>query len=128
LLNHESDLMHIKNTAHILPFESAHGEIVYEYMGKAAGGTAQHSLAQIILPPGKAALKHYHPAAEESYYILSGKGRVVLDGEERIMTAGDAVAIPANTVHRIFNDSKENLVFLAICAPPWTPDCSVFVP
>jgi len=120
--------MHIKNTTQMTPFESAHGEVVYEYMGKAAGGTAQHSLAQIVLPPGKAALKHYHPVAEESYFILSGEGRIVLDGEERMVAAGDAIAIPVNAVHQIFNDAQENLVFLAICAPPWTPDCSVFVP
>ena len=119
--------MHIKNTSQLKPFESAHGEVVYEYMGNAAGGTSQHSLAQILLPPGKSALKHYHPVAEESYYILSGEGRVVLDGKEKIVSAGDAVAIPVNVVHQIFNDSAENLVFLAVCAPPWTPDCSVFV-
>lgn len=120
--------MHVQNAAHMNPFESAHGEVVYEYMGNAAGGTTQHSLAQIVLPPGKAALRHYHPIVEESYYVLSGEGYIVLDGEKRIVTAGDAIAIPVNAVHQIFNHSGENLVFLAICAPPWTPDCSVFVP
>jgi mannose-6-phosphate isomerase-like protein (cupin superfamily) len=120
--------MHIRNTIHMTPFESPHGEIIYEYMGKAAGGAVQHSLAQIILPPGKMSLKHYHPVAEESYYILAGKGRIVLNGDTCSLTAGDTIAIPVNAVHQIFNDSHENLVFLAICAPPWTPDCSVFVP
>jgi mannose-6-phosphate isomerase-like protein (cupin superfamily) len=119
--------MHIKNADDMLPFESVHGEIVYEYLGKAAGGAVQHSLARIVLPPGKASLKHYHPVTEESYYILSGKGRLVMDGETRSVTVGDAVAIPVNVVHQIFNDSNANLVFLAVCTPPWTPDCSVLV-
>jgi mannose-6-phosphate isomerase-like protein (cupin superfamily) len=119
--------MHIKNNTTITPFDSAHGEIVYEYMGKAAGGAALHSLAQIVLPPGKASIKHYHPAAEESYYILSGQGRVVLDGETRTVAAGDAIAIPTGVAHQIFNDADSDLVFLAVCAPPWTPDCCVIV-
>jgi mannose-6-phosphate isomerase-like protein (cupin superfamily) len=119
--------MHIKNTDEITPFSTPHGEIVREYMGAAAGGTQQHSLAHITLPPGKASLKHYHPLVEESYFILSGQGRMMIDSEERMLRAGDGIAVPANAVHQIFNDSDVNLEFLAICAPPWTPDCSIFL-
>ncbi|MBZ0299613.1 MAG: cupin domain-containing protein, partial [Anaerolineae bacterium] len=87
----------------------------------------QHSLAHITLPPGKASLRHYHPVVEESYFILSGQGRIVVDGEQQRVASGDAIAIPVSTVHQIVNDGAEDLVFLAVCAPPWTPDCSVFV-
>ncbi len=119
--------MHIKNTNDIPPVTSPSGEVILEYMGKAAGGATQHSLAQITLPPGALSLRHYHPASEESYLILSGSGRVTLDGKTRTVSPGDAVAIPANVVHQIVNDSPAELVFLAVCVPPWTPDCSVFV-
>lgn len=119
--------MHIRNTDTTTPFQSSHGEIVREYMGLAAGGTQQHSLAHIILPPGTASLKHYHPAVEESYFILSGQGHMVIDGESRPVNPGDAVAVPVNVIHQIFNDSPADLMFLAVCAPPWTPDCSVFL-
>ena len=119
--------MHIINTDEITPFSSPYGEIVREYMGIAAGGTQQHSLAHITLLPGKASLKHYHPVVEESYVILSGQGRMVIDGEEQMLRAGDAVAVPVNAIHQIFNDSDANLEFLAVCTPPWTPDCSVFI-
>lgn len=119
--------MHSKNTNDITPIEAEHGEIIRELVGHAAGGGSQHSLAHITLPAGKASLKHYHPVAEESYYILSGKGRMIINDKEHRLNAGDAVAIPANAVHQLFNDSGEPLIFLAVCAPPWTPDCSVFV-
>lgn len=119
--------MNIRSAKHIAPLESPHGEIVCEYFGHAAGGTASHSLAQIILPPLKSSLKHYHPATEESYYILSGQGHIVIDGEHATLTPGDAVAIPVNAVHQIFNESGDDLIFLAVCTPPWTADCSVFV-
>ncbi len=119
--------MHILNTDAVTPFHSPHGEVVREYMGLAAGGTQQHSLAHITLPPGTASMKHYHPVVEESYFILSGQGHMVLDGETQSVRPGDAIAIPQNAVHQIFNDAAEDLTFLAVCAPPWTPDCSVFI-
>ena len=119
--------MHITNPHTTTPFVSEHGEIVRELLGSAVGGGLQHSIAHITIPPGKAALKHYHPVVEESYYILTGQGRMVVDGEEKMLFAGDTIAIPLNAIHQIFNDSETDLIFLAVCAPPWTPDCSVFV-
>lgn len=121
--------MHIKNTDDVPAFASAHGEVVYELIGHKAGGSTQHSLAQITILPGKASLKHYHPEAEESYYILAGRGRIEIDGETREVSAGDAVLIPPDVTHQIFNasQSNENLVFLAVCLPAWTPDNSVYV-
>lgn len=119
--------MHIKNIESLPPFVSPHGEIVREQMGHSAGGAIQHSMAHITLPPGTASLKHYHPVAEESYFILSGQGRIVLDGASSPLSPGDAVAIPANVIHQIFNEGSTELVFIAVCVPPWTLDCSVFV-
>ncbi len=107
--------------------QTPHGEIVREFFGAAAGGTRHHSLAYITLPSGKHSLKHYHPIAEESYYILSGSGRILVDSEERRCSVGDAVAIPPNAVHQIFNNGDTVLTFLAVCVPAWTPDCSVFI-
>ena len=120
-------MAHIKSKADSIPFNSPHGEIVYELMGHATGGTVQHSLAHIELPPGKASRKHSHPVAEESYYILQGAARLVLDGETYTLTAGQAVAITPPSVHQIFNDGPDALHFLAICVPAWTPNNSDYL-
>ena len=119
--------MDIRNARDIPQLVSEHGEIVQEMFGNAGKNAAAHSLAQITLPPNTASLKHYHPIAEESYYILSGKGRVEIDGESAEMSLGDSVIILAEQVHQIFNDHAEELVFLAVCVPAWTPDNSVFL-
>lgn len=119
--------MKTQHAREISPVEAPHGEIVREYFGAAVGLAKQHSLAHITLPPGKSSLKHYHPSTEESYYILSGEGLLVMNEETAQLTNGDAVVIPIGTVHKITNTGKDDLVFLAICTPPWTPDCSVFV-
>ena len=79
--------MHIKNTDTVHAFASPHGEVVYELIGAKAGGSNRHSLAQITILPGKASRKHYHPEAEESYYILAGHGHLEMDGEKREVNA-----------------------------------------
>lgn len=119
--------MHITNTNDITPISTPHGETVREYMGSAAGGSTQHSLAHITLSPSAASRRHYHPTAEESYFVLSGHGEVTIEGETRELTPGDAVAIPAGAVHQIRCAGPTDLVFLAVCVPPWTPDCSVYL-
>ena len=119
--------MHIRSLNDIEAINSPTGEVIHELGGAAVGGLSAHSLAHIRLPKGGHAAPHYHPIAEESYYILSGTGRMVLDGQEREVSAGQMVAIPAGQIHAIYNDGAEDLVFLAVCVPPWSPDCSVFV-
>ncbi len=119
--------MHIKNAAGVSPLNSEHGETVYELIGAAAGGTRSYSLAQIVIPPGKTSLKHYHPTAEESYYILSGLARMDMDGTSTTLHPGDSIAILPNRIHQIANAGPDDLVLLAICVPAWTPDNSVYV-
>ncbi len=119
--------MHIKNTEAALALEGPHGEVIYELIGHVAGGSEAYSLAEIKLPPGKASRRHYHPTAEESYYILKGVATVELDGETRQLSPGDAIAISPKKAHQIHNLSGTDLVFLAVCVPAWTPDNSVYL-
>ena len=119
--------MQISNAQQLEGHASDHGEIVFELFGSAAGHSAEHSLAQIVIPPGKGSLKHYHPEAEESYYILSGSAEMLLDGETATLRPGDNVVIRPPQVHQITNAGPDDLVLLAVCVPPWTPDNSVFL-
>ncbi len=119
--------MHFRSVNDVRPLRAAHGETIYETVGRAAGGTATHSLAQIVLPPGCASLKHYHPEAEETYHILSGSGDLEIDGKHVTVQPGDSILIEPGETHRIANHGDSDLVFLAICVPAWTPDNSVFV-
>ena len=110
------------------PFESGTGERVYEMLGapESIGGAKHHSFSHIIIPAGYSSRPHYHPVAEETYYILSGEGRMVVDGEELRLVPGDALLIQPPEKHQIFNDSDGELEFIAVCAPPWTPEISVY--
>jgi len=110
------------------PLVKSRGETVYELVGAAAalGGASAHSVAEISIRPGGSSASHRHRRSEETYYILRGEGRLVIDGQSHALRAGDACLIEPGERHRIVNETEDELVFLAVSAPPWTPDDSVF--
>jgi mannose-6-phosphate isomerase-like protein (cupin superfamily) len=55
--------------------------------------------------------------------LLSGRGRVELGGlPAQNVGPGDVVLIPPGCPQRIANAGREDLVFLAICTPRFTPE------
>jgi len=42
---------------------------------------------------------HYHKIATELYYVLSGEGVLILDGEEHEMRTGSVALIPPGVTH-----------------------------
>ncbi len=80
-------------------------------------------------PPGGLHDFHSHPEMEEILYILAGTAEQWVEGERRIMTAGDVVYIPKGIAHATFNAGEDTLEFLALLSPadsgePMTVDCS----
>ena len=61
------------------------------------GDTATAAWAHAVDIDG--AKPHYHKAGTELYYVLDGKGSVVLDGEEHPVQKGSIVHIPPGVVH-----------------------------
>ena len=111
------------------PFESGTGERVYEMLGapEQIGGAKHHSFSHVVISPGCSSRPHYHPVAEETYYILSGEGRMRVDDKELRLVPGDALLILPPEVHQIFNDGDRDLEFIAVCAPAWEPTNSVYL-
>jgi mannose-6-phosphate isomerase-like protein (cupin superfamily) len=111
------------------PIRNATGEVVYELIGTAAerGGAEKHSLAVVTIPPGKSSAEHYHLVSEETYYLLRGAARLVVDGQALVLLPGQACLIQPGERHQIHSVGDEDLEFLAICAPAWVADDSVFV-
>lgn len=119
--------MHVTSKDQIhTPITNPRGETIYELVGTSseAGGATQHSLAHVVIPPGKSSDAHYHKSSEESYTILRGSARMILDGDEFVLEPNQACLILPGEVHQIFCDGDEDLEFLAICVPPWTQDDS----
>ncbi len=54
-------------------------------------------------PHGDPPPKHYHPAQDERFEILEGTLHVRVDGNERVLAAGETIEIPRGSVHQMWN-------------------------
>jgi mannose-6-phosphate isomerase-like protein (cupin superfamily) len=80
------------------------------------------SIAQARVATGVTTRWHRLNGLEERYVILSGQGRVhVGDLPAQAVGPGDVVLIPAGCPQRIANIGLQDLVFLAVCTPRFTP-------
>lgn len=83
------------------------------------------------IPPGSDVGLELHPDVDQFFYILLGRGNVMM-GEamdnltfESPLIAGDAVFVPAGTWHNVVNIGRTPLKFLTIYAPPEHPPGTV---
>jgi len=57
-------------------------------------------------------------AQEEVYVIVRGRGQMLLGDEERSVSEGTLMFVPASTEHAIRNTSSGLLVYVSATAPP----------
>ena len=112
------------------PVKNPGGEEIYEMIGglPEIGGTIHHSLVQVVLPPGKSSQAHYHKVSEATYYILKGVGLMRVDAKTFRLHPGQACLIKPLETHQIYNEGEDELEFLTVSVPAWTPDDSFFTP
>lgn len=65
--------------------------------------------------------KHHHEKTTEVYYILSGKGRIELDGDEHPIEPDTAIMIEPGTRHRARADMGDELDLLVFSMPAYDP-------
>ena len=89
----------------------------------AASGRPYHEIARshdlsvglYVLPAGGE--DHQTPHTEdEVYYVISGQATVTVRGEDRLVSAGSVVFVPADMPHR-FHDIGSELVVLVVFGP-----------
>src|SRR5437868_13837543 len=66
------------------------------------------------LKPGQDQRIHSHAESDKIYYVLRGKGRFHIGGDERDLTAGQAVVARPNQAHGLRNASAEDPVLLVL--------------
>jgi len=111
--------MDVKNLNDAPAFATKDGSEIRELLAHRNSAIRNQSLAEARVPVGGSTQEHYHPQAEEIYYITHGRGRISIEGEVRDLEAGDAVAIPPGQKHRLWNTGSETLRLLCCCAPAY---------
>lgn len=86
-------------------------------------GDEQVSIARARVEPGVTTAWHSLDGIGERYIIVSGRGRAeVGDSGPVEVVAGDVVRIPPGEPQRIANTGDDDLVFYAVCSPPFRDD------
>ena len=82
-------------------------------------GDMDHVMAagRTVLEPGSSIGEHLHPASEELWLILAGRGTGSLDGETFPVEAGDLFVVKAGHAHGLVNTSEEPLAYFGLVTP-----------
>lgn len=119
--------MHIQNLDHVPAFTTLDGSEIRELLSHRNSAMRNQSLAEARLAQGQATTPHYHPRAEEIYYIVLGSGQMRIGNEAQEVGPGDAIAIPPRAVHQIVNTGNSELRLLCCCAPAYEDSDTVLV-
>ena len=82
-----------------------------ELLGSASGCQNDMTMGVVRLRTGESLEPHSH-SQPETYFTLSGRGTVTIDGVVHAVDAGRMLFIPGNAQHQINNVEKDDLLIL----------------
>lgn len=118
--------MIVRSLAQAEPFVTKDGSTIRELLGLPTASVRNQSLAEATVEPGEATTRHYHAESEEIYYVVAGQGELEIDGETRVVRAGDAALIPPGARHTIRALGDAPLRLLCCCAPAYRHEDTFF--
>ncbi len=68
--------------------------------------------------PGQTHSLHTHAGQDKLYFVLEGRGNVTVGADTDAIEAGDLVLAREGVQHALENPGPDNLVVLAVMAPP----------
>jgi mannose-6-phosphate isomerase-like protein (cupin superfamily) len=107
--------MLIVNRHNARTIDTPHGSEIRPLIDRTTSAIQKCSLAEEVLPVGAAVGRHYHKHTEEIYYILEGSGEMTVGEETSAVSAGDAVYIPADSVHTLKNTGTAPMKIMLVC-------------
>jgi len=111
--------MDVKNLNEVPVFTTKDGSEIRELLAHRNSAIVNQSLAEARVQVGGCTEEHYHPVAEEIYYITHGAARIHIGDEEREVGVGDTIAIPPGARHKLWNIGDDTLRLLCCCAPAY---------
>jgi mannose-6-phosphate isomerase-like protein (cupin superfamily) len=83
-------------------------------------GTQRSQAAEMVLEPGRSTggPDNRHARSDQWLYVVSGRGKAVVEGREVSLRAGSLLLIEAGEAHEISCDADEPLKTFSVYAPP----------
>ena len=81
------------------------------FLRTTAETNGEYLLQRMELAPHGGNTMHYHLAFTEEFTVLEGELHVSLNGEERVLKAGESVLVPIKAPHRFYSTSDRPVVF-----------------
>ncbi len=119
--------MDVRSYSQIDPFITLDGSEIREWAGRVSAPAQNQSLAEATIPVGGATTEHYHRLSEELYLVTSGQGRLIIEGEERVIGEGDCALIPPGSRHKVLNAGDAPLRIVCACAPPYSDQDTILL-
>ncbi|MHB0856373.1 MAG: cupin domain-containing protein [Anaerolineae bacterium] len=83
-------------------------------------------LVIMALPPLEQIGMEVHTDVDQFFWIVEGRARAVLDGEETVVSEGEVLVVPRGTNHNLINASSDAaLKLFTVYTPPNHPDGTV---
>lgn len=82
-------------------------------------------LVVMALKPGEEIGEEIHENVDQFFRVEQGEAKVVIDGEENILSEDMVAIVPAGARHNVINISSVDLKLYTIYAPPNHPDGTI---
>ena len=76
--------------------------------------TDSNSMTLIAQMPGEGNRRHYHPDWNEWWYIVQGEWEWEIEGEKKLIKAGDIVMVAKRRVHKITAVGEKMAIRMAV--------------
>jgi quercetin dioxygenase-like cupin family protein len=80
-------------------------------------GATDSALTYFEIDPGNHIGPHEHDCGE-TVLLLKGRALAVVDADERAISPGDVVHVPAGVTHDVFNEGEDTLELVGFFARP----------
>ncbi|HOI30977.1 MAG TPA: cupin domain-containing protein [Melioribacteraceae bacterium] len=107
----------IQKSPHIVP--TTDGKVIEEHFGITSINTGDYSFAHMIAPAGWSE-PFQTPEFDEITFIISGRKKFEVDGNEIILKKGESICVKKGTRVRYSNPFDEPCEYVSFCIPAFS--------
>ena len=104
----------------VSPYITKDGSEIRELLHPHHHAVRRQSLAEAVVAPGAATLRHRHAQTEEIYHVTQGQGVMHLGERHFVIETGDSIVIRPGLAHCVENTGKQALHILCCCTPAYS--------